>query len=85
MSEYSNTNFSNYKYRTRPNLSCVVCSAAAFGMNFNASSYLIIQFFVGLFSYIYLFILVTCQSCKAFFRRNALKPSVRIGMYQSGI
>jgi len=39
MSEYSSTNFNNYKYRTRENLYCVVCSAPAFGMNFNASPY----------------------------------------------
>ena len=67
MSEYS-----NYKYRTRPSLHCVVCSAAAFGMNFNASPYC----FLLILDNLYFSILVTCQSCKAFFRRNALKPPV---------
>ncbi len=76
MSEYSNTTFTNYKYRIRQSLYCVVCSAPAFGMNFNACPYLMNIFFF--FRIIFIFILVTCQSCKAFFRRNALKPPVCI-------
>jgi hypothetical protein len=45
-------------------------------MNFNACPYLMNIFFF--FRIIFIFILVTCQSCKAFFRRNALKPPVCI-------
>jgi hypothetical protein len=78
MSEYSNTNFPNCKYRTRETLYCAVCSAPAFGMNFNASPYSINVFFRLIIS---IFILVTCQSCKAFFRRNALKPPVCYRVY----
>jgi hypothetical protein len=53
---------------------CYVCGAKAHGYNFDQSIFLknSIKFYL-----IYL-ILVTCESCKAFFRRNALKSMVNI-------
>jgi len=54
---------------------CHVCGAKAHGYNFDQSNK--IKKKKNMFQLITLFT-VTCESCKAFFRRNALKSMVNI-------
>ena len=45
---------------------CRVCGDHATGYNFNVCSFL--------FGILFIIQVITCESCKAFFRRNALRP-----------
>ena len=67
---YSNVNF---RKRDRNDLICVVCLAPAMGMHESFSSpQLSSSSHLG-----YNFDQITCESCKAFFRRNALNNEVK--------
>lgn len=67
----------NPRKRDRHDLICVVCHAPAMGMSiFSIRSFILTEEFW--FSYPgYNFDQITCESCKAFFRRNALNNAVR--------
>ena len=70
----SGTGITSHGTKRHKDLSpCYVCGAKAHGYNFDQSS----ERKIIDFRLIYL-IIVTCESCKAFFRRNALKSMVII-------
>jgi hypothetical protein len=76
-SSITNTNISNNGLKRTKDISpCYVCGAKAHGYNFDQSNEKQKNFHKNLRLIIY-FILVTCESCKAFFRRNALKSMVK--------
>ncbi len=71
---YSNGTFPK---RDRHDLICVVCHAPAMGMN----KFILKVFFQMIYIYLgYNFDQITCESCKAFFRRNALTNAVTLEM-----
>lgn len=79
----------NARKRDRNDLICVVCLAPAMGKKkYDALHSISLIFFFLLhltyFSFIFLgynFDQITCESCKAFFRRNALNNAVSVRIY----
>jgi hypothetical protein len=70
----------NFRKRDRHDLICVVCHAPAMGKKKILSHSSLMYFFISLG---YNFDQITCESCKAFFRRNALNNLVNFGFILS--